>query len=91
MIILIIVSFLYLAKIIRKKLKKETIEVEDVLHKNIIKLKDIVNNEIMEIKLKKLEDFSKEKSKAKSNLKNKIDEMEIKILKEIKDVENILK
>lgn len=92
MIILIIFLALYITSKIRKKLKKETIEAEDVLRKNI----EVFNNEIDEEfeRLKKFEgnaNYKKEKQKSKENLKQKAGEIEKRIMKEVKDVENILK
>ena len=49
MIILIIASFLYIAGAIRKRLKKETIEVEDVLHNNLNNLKKAVDQELIQL------------------------------------------
>jgi len=89
MIILIIASLLYIAGVIRKKLKKETIEVEEVLYNNLNNLEKIIDKEMTQ--LKKTPDFTREKVKMKLRLKNNIEATKKKILKEIKDVEDILR
>lgn len=92
LIILIIISLLFLIGLIRKKLKKETVEVEDVLHQNMKNLKKVIEEDIDNLnKLKKLSDVAKESEQMKQSLDDYIEATEKKILKEIKDVEEILK
>ena len=92
MIILIVILLVYLVGIVRRRLKKETIEVEKVLHNNLVSLKKAIEQEINNLsKLKDEKEYKSEQTKAKKRLKKKIEMTEKKILKEIKDVENILK
>lgn len=92
MILLIILIIILIIWLIRKRLKKETIEIEDVLKKNMELMKKEIDNEFLS--LSKFEGkiaYKKEKAKTKASLKNKIDLVNKKILKEVKDVEDILK
>ncbi len=92
MIILIILLILYLAGKIRKKLKKETGEVEQVLHKNFNNLKKNIDKEFTDLnKLAGKSNYNKERVEVKQRIKRNIDGAEKKIVKEIKDVEEILK
>jgi len=92
MIILIVVSFVYLGRLIRRKLKKETSEVEDILHRKLEKLRQEIDRDLAELsKFKGSELFAFEKAKTKAKVKQKIKNAEEKILKEVKDVEDILK
>jgi len=92
MIILIIISLLFLIGLIRKKLKKETVEVEDVLHQNMKNLKKLIDEDLDNLNnLKKMSDVAKESEQMKKSLDDYIENTEKKILKEIKDVEDILK
>lgn len=91
MILLIIALGYYLAQLIRKKLKKETVEVEVVLKENMAGLRDILNDEMSKIsKLKRSAAVIKEDTKMKDLLAKYIEATERKILHEIKDVEQIL-
>ena len=91
-ILLIILLTLYLARWLRKKLKKETVEVEDVLHKNLTELKKIVDDEFKAIdRAAGKPDYKEEKERAEARLQKNIGEIEKRIYKEIKDVEDILK
>lgn len=91
MILLIIALGYYLAQLIRKKLKKETVEVEVVLKENMAGLRDILNDEMKKIsKLKRSPAVAKEDTKMKDMLAKYIEATERKILHEIKDVEQIL-
>ncbi len=88
LIILIILMVVLLVWLAKKKLRKETVEIEDVLRKNLDDYKDLID--------KDLKDFAKartvkEKTKIKQRMKKNIDLVESKILKEVKDVENLLK
>ncbi len=92
MIILIVFLLLYIIGIIRRKLKKETVEIEEVLHKNMVGLKRTVDEEFSELgRLKKPAEIKDETEKMKSVIAEHIAATENKILKEIKDVEEILK
>lgn len=84
MIILIIILTIFLIGLIRRKLKKETVEVEDVLRKNFSGLEKMVDEEFNNLK-------SPASAKVRDNIKEHLDTAEKKILKEIKDVEDILK
>jgi competence protein ComGC len=92
MIILIIVLVVYLASLIRKKLKKETIEVETVLRRNTEALKKEIDHEFAKLtKLARRADIKEEQARAKQRLKKKLEANTKKTLKEIKDVESLLK
>jgi hypothetical protein len=92
MIIIIIVSIIYLSDMIRKRLKKETIEVEDVLQKNMDELRSLVDRELAKLKnVKGAADLVKEGRKIKASLNSRISATEKKIMREVKDVEDILK
>lgn len=92
MVILIVASILFLTHIIKKRLKKETFEVEEVLHANMESLKELIDNEMVRLgRLQSKESISKEKARLKQSLKEKIEVTEKKIMKEIKDVEKLLK
>lgn len=88
MIMLVVFGGILLSSFIRKRLKKETFEVESVLRGNMEGLKDIIDEEF--IKLSKARS-NVEKSRIKSSLKKRIESAEQKIMKEVKDVENLLK
>ncbi|MDD5527641.1 MAG: cohesin domain-containing protein [Patescibacteria group bacterium] len=85
MIVLIILLLVWLAEIVRKRLKKETWEIEDVLEKNMNSLKQTINAEISA--LGRVEG----RRELKKRLEDKIDDTNKKILKEVRDVEKILK
>jgi positive regulator of sigma E activity len=90
-ILLIIVMVYYLAQFIRKKLKKETIEVEIVLRENMNGLRQILAEEMDKLaKLKRSKAVIKEDTKLKETFSKYIEATEKKIMREIKDVENIL-
>lgn len=92
MIILIVALVMLLSGKLRKKLKKETVEVEDVLHQNMAGLKQMVDDEVSKIdQYKRITEVRKESTKMKQSLRDSIDNTERNILKEIKDVEDILK
>lgn len=91
LIILIVVMVVYLSNMIRRKLRRETLEVEDVLKKNMAQLKSDFNQEFE--RLQKFEGkagYKKEKAKTQAALGQRIDDLENQILKEVKDVEDIL-
>jgi len=85
-IIFLISLIIFLAK---KKVKKETIEIEEVLHENISSYKKTIDLELD--KLRGGIKFKEEKEKTKVKLKEKADDVEKSILKEVKDVEKLLK
>lgn len=92
MVILIALLVMFVAGKLRKKLKKEAVEVEDVLHQNMAGLKQMVDDEVSRIdQFKRITEVRKEGAKMKQALSESIDTTERKILKEIKDVEDILK
>lgn len=92
MIILIIIMSIYLSRMIKKKLKKETVEVEDVLHNYLSEIRHEFNAEFDRLQnLRHSEVYGNEKEKAKHRLNERMSEVEKKILKEVKDVEDLLK
>lgn len=92
MIILIVLLILYIAGLVRRKLKKETLEVEEIIHKNALAMKKAIDQEFMALaKFEGKAGYKKEKEKTKSNLKKTVDTNEKKSIKEVKDVEEILK
>lgn len=92
MIILIVLLIMLVIILFRRKLKKETIEIEDVLRKNFKDLEEIVDEEFNALnKISGTAVYNKERLKVKQRVKEHMDEAEKKILKEIKDVEEILK
>ena len=90
-IILIVALLIWIFEFVRKKLKKETLEIEDVLEKNIEELKTAVAEEIDDLCKMNRSDFTKGKARVKDILFEHIDATNKRILKEIKDVEKILK
>ena len=92
MIILIVILGIFLFGLIKRKIKKETIEVEDVLHNNLHEIKKEFNAEFDRLQnIRHSEVYVHEKEKAKHRLNNKIEEVEKKILKEVRDVEDLVK
>jgi hypothetical protein len=92
MIILIAVSLYYIISAIRRRLKKETIEVETVVQQNLANLKKIVEDEVAKLsKLAPEPAAIKEGKKMKDSFSQQVDLARKKIMKEIKDVEDILK
>jgi hypothetical protein len=90
--ILVIVLIVYLFDLIRRKLKKETIEVETVLHQALEHLKKNIEQEFVQLeKFENSPEYRKEKLRSKLRLKQKIEFLEKGILKEVKDVEKLLK
>jgi hypothetical protein len=90
-IVLIAALLIWIFEFVRKRLKKETLEVEDVLEKNMEELKVSLSEEIDDLgKLTKTE-FNKVRPQVKTRLNFRIDEANRHILKEIKDVEKIIK
>ncbi|MCU0678854.1 MAG: cohesin domain-containing protein [Planctomycetes bacterium] len=92
LILLIIAVLFYLFSFFRRKLKKETLEIEEVLHKNLTELHNEIDKDLERLdKARSGPTFSSEKAKVRQQLKENISQTEKKILKEIKDVEEILK
>lgn len=92
MIILVIASVMWITHVVKKRLKKETIEVEEVLHDNMESLKELIDSELLKLsRLQTKTAITKEKTRLKTSLKEKIENTEKKIMKEIKDVEKLLK
>lgn len=92
MVLLIIALIVFIVGLLRRKLKKETFEIEDVLHENLEQHKKTIDQEFS--KLKKFEgtaEYTKEKAKIRNSMKKKLEIIEGKIMKEIRDVEKILK
>jgi hypothetical protein len=92
LIILIILGVFLLAGLIRKRLRREAIEVEDVLHRNLEEYRQAFDQEFKRLaQFEGSEEYTGEKAKSKAKLKKKIDLTEKKIMKEVKDIEDILK
>lgn len=90
MIILIIIVTLILVDMIRKRLRKEAVEVEDVVRKNLHEYRKVFDEEMDEIVMHK-KDLAQEKDAVKERMDARLEQMEKKIMKEIKDVEELLK
>lgn len=91
MIILIVASVMYIANFLRRRLKKETVEAEYVVHRNFTDLGEIIDEEFNELnKMAGTAAYNKERIKFKQRIKNYMTEAERKIMKEIKDVEKIV-
>jgi uncharacterized membrane protein len=92
MIILIIVMIFSLIFLARRKLRKETVEIEEVLKRNLGSLQKEIDDDFTVI-LKKETRISgkKDKTLIRDNLKKKIATVEKNIMKEVQDVEEILK
>jgi len=91
-LLFLIVLIIFLVGKVRGKLKKETVEVENVSRTNLDELEAFIDQEF--IKLKKFEgkvNYAQEKKKMKDGLRARVGAVEKKILKEVKDVEDILK
>jgi hypothetical protein len=92
MIILIVFSVVFLVSYARKKLRKETYEIEKVLKDKLETLKKEVDDELVQLAQSAETPVQRtQRSRAKERLKVKIEVAEKKILKEIKDVEDIIK
>ncbi len=91
MIILIVFIIFLLIFFVRKKLKKETIEIEEVLKRNLNSFRQEVDEEFKLIVKKETRVAGKkEKQLARDRLRKKLDIAEKKIMKEVQDVEDIL-
>lgn len=92
LILLIIALVVFIVWLVRRKLKKETGEVEEILKANAEEMKKSINNEFAELdKQATIAAIKKEKENIKNRLVNKVGENTKKTLKEIKDVEELLK
>lgn len=92
MIILIVILIVFLIGLIRRKLKKETIEIEEVLHKNIKELQKEVDKDFEDLsQFEGKTTYKTKKTETIGKIKAKIDNTEKNIMKEVKDVEEILK
>lgn len=89
MIILIVLLVFFLVFIVRRKLRKETIEAEEVIKRNMTKLRTDMDEEFDNIILKT--SSKKDKTTAKERLDGKFIEAEKKMMKEVQDVEDLLK
>ena len=89
--ILVIALLAYWAGLTKNKLKKETDEAQAALHKNLKDFKKLIEREITFLDSIEGEDgHSRERIKIKRALKSRVDFVENKILKEIRDIENLL-
>jgi len=86
-VILVIAFFAYWAGLIRGKLRKETGEAEKALHGNLKNFKKLIEKEVTQLSKTK----GKRGKGTKKTLKNRIDFIEKKILKEIDDIQVLLK
>lgn len=86
MVILIVISLLFLIDMVRKRLKKETLEIEEVLERNLSNTKKLVEMELNSTKMSR-----SDRDRLKGEIDRKIDEAKAGILKEVKDVEKILR
>ena len=90
--ILVIALLAYWAGLIRGRLKKEADEVQKVLHSNLKEFRRLIEKESAYLEsLEGKVGYEKEKVKIKRILKGRIDFIEKKIGKEIKDVQDLLK
>lgn len=92
MIILIILSILFIVGLLRKKLKKETIEVEEALRRNSKEMKKAIEDEFTKLANAKTKAaYEDEREKVKARLIEKVDSNQKRSIKEVMDVEDILK
>lgn len=88
--IIALCTYLFLA--IRKRLRQETYEVEKVIDKNISDLKDHVDHELAGLnQYVGKPEFKREKAKVHLRLNKHLDSSKSKMMKEVQDVEDILK
>jgi len=81
----------YIFKVMRGRLRKETVDVEQALHDNLEQLKEEVKKDLAELaRYKGTDVFTKERIKTKRKIVGKIRSAESKVMKEIKDVEKFL-
>ncbi len=92
MIVVIIALIFLIVFFVRRKLKKETVEAEVVLHNNLKDLRKMIEEELTALeKHKGKAGFKEEEIKTEKKIEDRIAQIEKKILKEMKDVEDILK
>ncbi len=91
MIVLIAASVIFLVYFVRKKLRKETFEIEKVLARKLSELRIEINGEFAKLSKTGPAALKSERIRAKIRIDEKLDSAEKKILKEIKDVEDIVK
>ncbi len=99
MVVLIIFLSVLIARLLRKRLRKETIEIEEVLEKNLEILKASLTSEAAALARLSRDragrgakgDVSREIVGLKQRLEERIIDTGKKIMKEVKDVEKILK
>ena len=92
LILLIIILAIILARFAKKKLKKEATEVEVVLKQNITELRKEIEKDFAEMTAGRTSVAQKKIiEEAQKGLKTKIDSMEKKTMKEIRDVEELAK
>jgi hypothetical protein len=92
MIVLIVVCVIYIVGILRRRLKKETLEIEDILKSNALAIKGTIDAEFEALsKFEGRVAYQKEKETMKERLKAQVDETTKQSIKEVKDVENILR
>jgi len=92
MIVLIVLLILYIIGFVRKRLKKETLEIEEVLEKNAKAMKETIKREFDQLeKFEKKVGYKKEKEKMAERLLSQVDENAKKSIKEVRDVEDILR
>ncbi len=92
MTILIVIIIFFFILFVRKKLKKETIEVEEVVKRNLNSFRNEMEEEFKVIIEKETRvSGRKDKMASRAKLRTGLDSVEKKIMKEVKDVEDILK
>lgn len=91
LIVLIVILIIFLIWFAKKKLRRETVEIEEVLHANLEAYKKSLDQEFTALDKKQSLTAKKEAAKTKLKLKKELDSVEQKILKEVKDVEEMLK
>ena len=92
MIVLIVLIVVYTVGFIRKRLRKETFEVEEVLNKNTKTMKSLIEKEFAALTaFEGRVGYKKEKEKMRLRLLAQLDESARRSLKEVRDVEDILK
>ncbi|PLX21199.1 hypothetical protein C0584_03225 [Candidatus Parcubacteria bacterium] len=90
LILLIIIMSIFLARIARKKLRKEATEVEDVLKQNIKELRKEIEEDFKTLAKGRTSAAQKKLlDETQTTLRAKIDAMEKKVMKEVEDVEDL--
>lgn len=92
MLILIVFASVFLFSFARKKLKKETFEIENAVNQKLEELKQDISSELAQLaKATQPGAYESERAKIRTRLHGKIETAGKKIIKEVKDVEDILK